>query len=307
MRPLPVHPEISVVLPNRGDPARLRATLACLSRQEDAPPFEVVLVDDNDDELRPSAVLVGEAADVLPLTVVRGPRQGRAAARNCGGHAARAPWLLFLDSDVLVGSGFLRAYYHSMRPGRYLHGRLRELPSAQRLLTRWGMAAYQVIQDARCDLEPGAAVEQRRDPTSRLMANALERLVEAMTAGSLEDVAPWLGFVGANTAVERTVWSAADGFDEGFGLVWGCEDLEFGYRVHEFGIRRVLVPAALGLHLTHGRPGRWDEHSVNLSRFAERFPVASVQALDLVLSATGTPADYVRSVRAAAEAEVACR
>ncbi|MET9415897.1 glycosyltransferase [Streptomyces klenkii] len=318
-------PRLSVVVPSRGPAARLRATLACLAGQgPGAPSFEVLVVDDNpgpsDGDPRPArddpgpagagatpAAVAGELARDLPVRVVPGPLRGRAAARNAGAAAARGARLVFLDDDVLVGPEFLAAHAGAADPDAFAHGRTRELPTAARLLRSLEGGSPEDVRRARAALGPGPApMPGPPGPAAhrRLVANALERTVEAMAGGTLPDVAPWLGFVGANTAVDRDRWRRAGGFDEAFGLTWGCEDLEFGFRLYAAGVRRSLVPDALGVHLSHARPGRWEQHHRNLDRFRALHPHASVRALEALLGPDGTPGEYVRAVTDAADAPV---
>ncbi|MET9801725.1 glycosyltransferase family 2 protein [Streptomyces sp. NPDC006368] len=300
--PLPSAPiTLAVVVPTRGDHQRLRVTLACLAAQTDAPAHEVIVVDDNAPDGRPAlAEVLAEARDRLPLRVVPGPGQGRAAARNAGAGVAEAAWVVFLDADVVVGPRFLRAYADAARPGFFLHGRMRELPTAARLLTALEDAPRSEIQRVAAELDGSVAEARSRDPLRRTMANALERAVEAMDAGSLPDVAPWLGLVGANSAVEKAAWRSVGGFDEEFGRDWGCEDIEFGLRLHTAGLRRSLVPEAYGIHLSHARTGRWDQHGRNMERFAMLHPLPAVRALTALLGPDGTPERYVAAVQAEA-------
>ncbi|WKU48912.1 glycosyltransferase [Streptomyces sp. VNUA116] len=305
-------PRLSVVVPSRGPAARLRATLSCLAGQgPGTPPFEVLVVDDNPgpvgEEAGTPAAVAGELARELPVRLVPGPLRGRAAARNAGAAAARGARLVFLDDDVLVGPDFLAAHAEAADPDAFTHGRTRELPTAARLLRSLAGASPEGVRRARAALGPAPApAPAPAGPAAhrRLVANALERTVEAMAGGTLPDVAPWLGFVGANTAVDRGRWRRAGGFDEGFGHTWGCEDLEFGFRLHAAGVRRSLAADALGVHLSHARPGRWEQHHRNLTRFRALHPCASVHALEALLGPGGTPGEYVRAVAAAAEAPV---
>ncbi|MER5307658.1 glycosyltransferase family 2 protein [Streptomyces sp. NPDC002773] len=300
--PVPSPPiTLAVVVPTRGDHRRLRVTLACLAAQTDAPPHEVIVVDDNESDGRAAlAGILADVRDLLPLRSVPGPGRGRAAVRNAGAEAADAAWVVFLDADVVVGPRFLRAYADAVRPGVFLHGRMRELATAERLLTTLEGAGPAEIQRIAAELTAAPADARSRDPLRRTMANALERAVEAMEAGTLPDVAGWLGFVGANSAVEKETWRSVGGFDEGFGRDWGCEDIEFGVRLHTAGLRRVLVPEAYGIHLSHARPGRWHQHGRNMERFALLHPLPAVRALTALLGPDGTPERYVAAVRAGA-------
>lgn len=284
-------PEVSIVIPTRDKAPRLRLTLACLDRQQDAPPMEVVLVDDGS---RDDTAQVAAAAG-LPLRVVTGHGDGRAAARNLGASHSRAPYLVFLDDDIMVSPRFVAGHVAAAHPRRFVHGRLRELASADRLVRELDGAPAQQIRALRDQLFADQA-----GPRYRRFSNALERAVEAMADGSLPDVAPWLGCVGANVAMPRAAWLASDGFDERFGAIWGCEDLELGLRLHRAGLERYLAPDAAGVHLTHRRPDRWEQHERNLELFSRLHPIPAVTALTELLSSRGDPRRYVAMVASGA-------
>lgn len=295
---------LSVVVPTRDKADRLRLVLTGLRAQRSPGPFEVIVVDDGCTDDTP-AVLTEATGAGLPLRVVPGPARGRAAARNTGARAAEGELLVFLDDDILLSPTFLTAHRaahevahdavaHRAASGavipigpatagapRVVHGPLRELPGAARLIAAAPADPYRSALD--------------RDH-GRTVVNALERLVQAMADGSAPPVAPWLACVGANVSLPRELWHATGGFDEGFGTVWGCEDLEFGYRLHAAGAAMFLAPRADGVHLSHVRPGRWAEHEVNLGRFAARHPDPAVTALPELLAGAGSTAGYLRTV-----------
>ena len=86
-------------------------TLACLTQLDvpDGLSFEVVLVDNCP---RQSAKPVAEAFTArLPLTYVAEPRLGLSIARNRALEASRGDLVVWTDDDVLVPSGWLRAYH----------------------------------------------------------------------------------------------------------------------------------------------------------------------------------------------------
>jgi glycosyltransferase involved in cell wall biosynthesis len=284
-------PKISVVIPAKDRASSLRLTLACLAGQTDIGDAQIIVVNDGADQ--ETAAVAALAAGYLDLTIVAGPRRGRAAARNAGAARATASQLIFLDSDILVGDRFLSAHLAAGDGGSFGHGPLRELPAAARLLAELAAASPSDIRRARDRILAGSA-----GPPYRLRANALERAIEAMADGAIDDVAPWLGCVGANVRMPRSAWELAGGYDEAFGVYWGCEDLELGYRLHALGLRRTFVRDAAGIHLSHVRPGRWHEHSRNLDLFVAKHPVASVGALAALLCADGTPVSYVEAVQA---------
>ncbi|MFI8321318.1 glycosyltransferase family 2 protein [Streptomyces sp. NPDC085529] len=101
-RPHPAPPRYAVVVPTVGRPS-LRTCLTALARAtEAAPPARVVVVHDRpgDDGTVPDLPVPDALRDVT--TVVAGPGRGPAAARNTGARlAGDAPWIVFLDDDVV--------------------------------------------------------------------------------------------------------------------------------------------------------------------------------------------------------------
>jgi glycosyltransferase involved in cell wall biosynthesis len=252
---------LSVVVPTRDKAASLALTLPLLVAQ--ARDDEVVVVDDG------SADGTAEVLAGYDVTVVRLDGRGRSAARNAGAAAARGDVLVFVDDDVVVGPAFLAAH-RAVHDGsaRFAHGPLREVPVARRATVRPDL--YDALARGEC---------------GRPVANALERAIRA-SAGGTGPFVPWLGCVGANVSMLVATFDAVGGFDEAFGTTWGCEDLELGYRLAAAGAAFVLCGEA-AFHLSHARPGRWEEHRRNLDAFHERHPDPAVAALADLLSPGG--------------------
>lgn len=94
--------------------ASLRSALERLT-QLDTVDFEwELVVIDNASTDNTSAVLA-EAPSTLPLRTEREPHLGIAHARNRAVGTARGRWILWLDDDVLVDPGWLRAYGRAVR------------------------------------------------------------------------------------------------------------------------------------------------------------------------------------------------
>jgi mycofactocin system glycosyltransferase len=95
--------QLTVVVPVRDRPTQLARCLAAIGRR-----CAIVVVDDcSDDGEATRSVADRAGASIVRLERSRGP----AAARNAGLRAARTPFVAFVDSDCVVGSGF---------PGRLL-------------------------------------------------------------------------------------------------------------------------------------------------------------------------------------------
>ncbi len=97
---------VDVVVPTIGR-ASLRVLLASLARSRGPRPGRIILVDDRRDRGTPLAL--GDLDDDLRarVTVVAGRAAGPASARNAGWRASRAPWVAFVDDDVVVGPAWL--------------------------------------------------------------------------------------------------------------------------------------------------------------------------------------------------------
>jgi histidinol-phosphate phosphatase family protein len=97
-------PRYEVVVPTSGRPS-LRRLLDGLAAGGGPWPQRVILVDDRRDPEGPLPV----PELPVPVAVVRGPARGPAAARNAGWRAGSAPWVAFLDDDVVPPAGWRAA------------------------------------------------------------------------------------------------------------------------------------------------------------------------------------------------------
>jgi len=99
-------PGFSIIIPVHNDWGPLGECLESVGRQENAPPFEVIIVDDGSRE--PAPELIRQWAGRFPLAIVSQPHRGIPAARNRGIQAARGSVLLFVDSDCRLRTDCLR-------------------------------------------------------------------------------------------------------------------------------------------------------------------------------------------------------
>jgi histidinol-phosphate phosphatase family protein len=94
-----------VVVPTAGRPC-LAALLPALAAGDGPLPERVLLVDDRVDRSEPLAGRRHLGPLVGRVFVLAGAARGPAAARNAGWRAARAPWVAFLDDDVIPPQGW---------------------------------------------------------------------------------------------------------------------------------------------------------------------------------------------------------
>jgi len=104
-----VQPKLSVVIPTYNRRAILEKALLALASQTLSPEeYEVVLVDDGSTD--GTRAMVDSLDLPFSLTYRYQERKGPAAARNAGIRLAKAPIVVFIDSDIVVKPGFLEAH-----------------------------------------------------------------------------------------------------------------------------------------------------------------------------------------------------
>lgn len=89
--------QYSIVIAVFNDWGQLDECLRALAQQALAPLFEVIIIDDGSDEEAPEAIR--QCVRFFPLTIIRQPHMGIAAARNRGTQNARGSVLVFSDAD----------------------------------------------------------------------------------------------------------------------------------------------------------------------------------------------------------------
>jgi glycosyltransferase involved in cell wall biosynthesis len=202
-----------VVIPTWNRMDTLPEVLAALERQEDAPPFEVIVVDDGstDDTAR---WLAERSPGPVALRSLGQPNRGPAAARNAGVAAARGRRVAFLGDDTVPSAGWLRRMHDAVELrgdhrvaviGRTeWHPRMRVTPFLRHINENGAQFGFALIEDA-------------------------ERV-------------PFNFFYTSNLCLGRDLL-LEEPFDESFPFpAW--EDIETSYRLQAKGMRLCYEPAA---------------------------------------------------------------
>jgi chlorobactene glucosyltransferase len=108
--PLKVWPMVSVLVPTRNEQRCIKACLESLA-QQDYPNYEVLVLDDSDDDTAEVAIKVARQNPVI--RVIKGlPRPADWAGKNFACYQlsklAQGEWLLFVDADTLHKPGMLK-------------------------------------------------------------------------------------------------------------------------------------------------------------------------------------------------------
>ncbi|QBE69208.1 Glycosyl transferase [Synechococcus sp. WH 8101] len=201
----------SVVIPTYNRRPILEKCLNALEQQQASPllqGYEVVVVDDGSTDGTPD--WLRDNSHRFPhVRLVEQAHGGPAEGRNRGVDQARGDVIVFIDSDLVVTSGFLASHAAALDRTWQQRG--------DRLCFTYGA----VINTANF-----------ADPTS-------ER-------HKLRDLS-WAYFATGNVAIDREVLERSGLFDTGFRL-YGWEDLELGERLRQMGVVLVKCPEAVGYH-----------------------------------------------------------
>ncbi len=229
---------VSVVIPsyNRADSVfALVAQLAEQSLAKEA--YEVIVVDDGS-KIDPTARLA-PLRDRVRLHVERQSNGGAAVARQKGADLAKGRLLLFLDDDMRIAAGFLKAHIaaHAGAARTVVLGRLRALPGIEK------MPLFE-----------------------RFYARMLDRIAEKAASGEeeLKGVQLYTG----NMSLPRDLFFEVGGFDPGFRLI---EDVELGVRLEKAGASFVFSSEAESVHGSdHVSQDKWMARSRNDGVYATR-------------------------------------
>lgn len=103
--------QFSVVIPTFERMDVLPEVLAAVEAQRDAPPFEVVVVDDGSRD--PTPDFLAARRWTVPARVIRQPNRGPAAARNHGVSVANGERVAFLGDDTVPEPRWLATHAHA--------------------------------------------------------------------------------------------------------------------------------------------------------------------------------------------------
>ena len=207
--------KVSVVIPTYNKLDQLRRTLGSLAAQDLAPDaFETVVIDDGSRD--GTLAYLESHRPAHGFRVVRGEtNRGRAAARNLGLETAEGGLIVFLDDDMELVPGFLRAHleFHRSHANSVGVGNVQNHP------------------------EVSAA------PIDRYMSTRGAQKIKGR--GPL----PWKYFTTNNASLRKEELTAVGGFDENF-VFYGFEDLELAWRlVRDRGLSIGFVTEARSLHI----------------------------------------------------------
>jgi GT2 family glycosyltransferase len=224
--------EFSVVIPTFNRRRVLAEVLAALDTQEEAPPFEIVVVDDGSTD--GTFEWLGQRTAGRPLRQLRQQNRGPAAARNRGVEVAAGARIAFLGDDTVPEGDWLAR--HAARH------RQTTTPADGAGVAVLGYTAWHP--------------RMRLTPFLRYINEHGLQFGYALITDP--ERVPFNFFYTSNLSLARE-WLLAEPFDESFpDPAW--EDIEASYRLERRGLRLVYEPRARLLH----------DHPTDFRRFGQR-------------------------------------
>jgi GT2 family glycosyltransferase len=213
-------PELSVVLSTLGNYPVLKRVLDAYERQ-DAPAgsFEVLVVSDSKEpDLDAVDAAVGDRS--FPVRRLVGGRPGLSANRNRGWTEARAPVVLFTDNDTIPVRRLVSEHiaWHREHP------------------------AIEVVVVGHVRWARGLKVT----PFMKWLDHGMQFDFHSLRG----DQGTWAHVYGANSSIKRAFLERVGGYDEER-LPYLYEDLDWGYRARQFGVRVLYNRRAV---VDHWRP-----------------------------------------------------
>ncbi|MDQ2818051.1 MAG: glycosyltransferase [Candidatus Eremiobacteraeota bacterium] len=209
--------DLSVIIPTYDRLQTLRLVLPTLLSQTLQPQrYEIVIADSQSTDGTAEFVAgLAAQAGADRLRHLPGAYAGRAAARNAGISAARAPVVFFTDADILASGDLLERH-------------VRDHQKAER-----GVAVVG------CELQVRSLEDYRRQRDQPQTRRPLHPTGRRRVS--------WLYFLTGNASVRTADLKRIGGFDESF-TGYGHEDLELGYRLEKAGVVLRYDGAAVNFH-----------------------------------------------------------
>ncbi len=229
-------PAFSIVIPLGQSGARLARLLPALAALD--PPsggVEVIIVGDGaGDGLEE---LIRSCSGTLTIRLLPDPGLGPSRCRELGWRAAAGDLIVFLDPDMAVGPGWLRAYERALAGDA-------DVVSGARWSLRGDAAAGETADDLLARAQPGP----HGGPVWGALERELDRLCRRQPAGVLVAFAAQAG----NLAVRRRALEQTSGFNV---CLRQLDDVELGIRLWESGARFAYSRDAWAVHCTRDDAG----------------------------------------------------
>ena len=258
----------SLVIPSYNACERLYYNLLYLNMQDyPRADFEVIVVDNGSTD-DTHEMLKGIEINYTLNSFSTSKNMGRAFARNYGVKESNGDIIIFLDSDMIAERSFIAKH---LEAHRYCDIAVCG-QSWRRVYTFYyddfkgylkRSLSKQLAEKSNCKIE-NLRDKQPLVSEKELMLGVgfdesfhlsklygAEKIILDKYGDNLENYCfPWSLLVTNNCSIEKNMFLKVDGFDSRF-TGWGCEDLDFGYRLYKSGYKFVKQNDINSVHQEH--------------------------------------------------------
>ena len=269
---------ISVIIPTFNKSTRLKYCLKHLFACNNQYDIEIILINDGSNDETQN--IINSMKKICPNNITfksfNTLNKGRAVARNFGVEKSTKEILLFLDDDIIINEKVISMHIesHQMYINRIVHGAIYNIPILKAfsdlekvpqcnsyLFAKYSKIAFEFSDSTEYEI---SKLEKHSKKSK------FEKLIQNEILNNRK--CKWAGFVGANTSIRKELFLAAGGFDTNFGKYWGCEDLEFGYRLNNlYKCNFIYNTFTKSYHLDHYEFNRKLEHDFNMNYFMSKY------------------------------------
>ncbi len=241
-------PSLSIVIPTFRRPQILRLCLQCLERQTIADELQVIVVSDGPDP--ETAALFKDPSSFLlpPITYLEIPKSQQGVARNFGVKHAHAPFVLFIGDDILLepdaceknlaAHAGLTKEKTPLSPGGRKGAGDRGLPDN----TQTAVLGF-VTWDPVVEITPVMRWLERSG--WQFGYPQIAQYAHAFLPTKIQEHFTYTSNISVPTDIARQFRFREDM------TLYGWEDIEWGFRMKQTGIRLYYEPDAKALHHHH--------------------------------------------------------
>lgn len=269
---------ISIIIPTYNKLSRLKLVVASLCNQINFNcNFEVIIIDDNSTDETENFIRQLNVPFAL-IYYKNKSQQGRAYSRNKGVQLSNYELIIFIDDDVILQGDFIFQHLLIQKKQKCIvHGRIMNLP----YLRYFSDPSFGIFYENSPNKKEYSSLRKFCISEEAIWNSFNDFIVPQSKIASLEKIInncldgypgliDWIAFTGGNLSIPKAWFDAADGFDEKFGLIWGCEDLELGYRLFQKKFLFKYADNAINYHIVHYRANYAAEHQINAQYFFEK-------------------------------------
>ncbi len=207
------NPDASVIVPTRNRAQYIERFLPSLASQNVSKSYEIIVADNGSTDA--TAEVVRALAQRWPqIRMVSESRPGAARARHAGALAAKSPLLIFVDDDMRAEPGLVSEHLrmHAETPGGVVLGRMLSAPGGH--------------------------------PFERMMAYIYDGPMTALAHSFPGPFDYWSG----NVSISRELYLGLGGYSEALAELRCGEDMPFGVKLSNAGVKVRFAPGATAYH-----------------------------------------------------------